>query len=115
MITSPEDLLPLSPPVYHVLLALGHDKLHGYAMMQVLEELTGGAERLLPGTLYATLARMVETGLIEEADAPVKDGDARRRYYRATPFGRRVGAAETARMARLVEVARARRLAAGAR
>ena len=110
---NPDELLPLSPPVYHVLLALGEDALHGYAMMQSFEELTGGAEQLLPGTLYATLARMVETGLIEETEPADAGADARRRYYRATGFGRRVAAAETARMARLVEVARTRRLVAG--
>jgi DNA-binding PadR family transcriptional regulator len=82
-------------------------------MMQAFEELTHGAERLLPGTLYATLARMVETGLIEETDRPEVGADARRRYYQATGFGRRVAAAETARMSRLVEVARSRRLAPG--
>lgn len=107
----PEALLPLSPPVYHVLLALGDDVLHGYAMMQAFEALTGGAEQLLPGTLYATLARMVETALLEEAAPPESGGDARRRYYRVTSFGRAVAAAETARLARLVEVARARRFA----
>ncbi len=112
---NPDELLPLSPPVYHVLLALGDETLHGYAMMQAIEGLTDGAGRLLPGTLYATLARMVETGLIEERDAPDADADARRRYYRATAFGRRVAAAETARMARLVAAARARRLAPEAR
>jgi len=110
---TPDELLPLSPPVYHVLLALGGEALHGYAMMQAFEELTGGAEQLLPGTLYATLARMVQTGLIEETDPPDRGADARRRYYRATDLGRRVAAAETARMARLVEVARGRRLAPG--
>ncbi len=108
---NPDELLPLSPPVYHVLLALGDETLHGYAMMQAIDRLTGGAGKLLPGTLYATLARMVETGLIEEADPPDVGADARRRYYRATAFGRKVASAETARMARLVEVARARRMA----
>jgi DNA-binding PadR family transcriptional regulator len=106
-----EGLLPLSPAVYHVLLALGDDVLHGYAMMQSFEELTGGAEQLLPGTLYATLARMVETGLLEEAAPPDPGADARRRYYRVTDFGRAVKGAETARMARLVDVASGRRLA----
>ncbi len=109
-----EALLPLSPPVYHVLLGLGGETLHGYAIMQAFEELTGGAERLLPGTLYATLARMVETGLIEEA-APTDEGaDARRRYYRLTSKGRRVAAAESERMRRLLEVAVAQRVAPGA-
>ncbi len=108
----PTSLLPLSPPVYHVLLACGDKALHGYAMMQTFEQLTGGAEQLLPGTLYATLARMVESGLLEEVPPPSADADARRRYYRVTSFGRAVAAAETDRLALLVDVARARRLAA---
>jgi DNA-binding PadR family transcriptional regulator len=106
-----EELLPLSPPVYHVLLALGTDTLHGYAIMQAFEDLTEGAERLLPGTLYATLARMVETGLIEEAEPPDESTDARRRYYRLTPHGRRVAAAESDRMRRLLDVADAQNVA----
>jgi DNA-binding PadR family transcriptional regulator len=97
--------------VYHVLLALGEDVLHGYAMMRAFEALTGGAGQLLPGTLYATLARMVETALLEEAAPPDPGADARRRYYRVTPFGRAVAVAETARLTRLVDVARVRRLA----
>ena len=109
--SSIEQLLPLSPPVFHVLLALGNDTLHGYAMIEVFDGLTGGSERLLPGTLYATLARMVETGLIEEAPAPEPVADARRRYYRVTPLGRRVSAAESERMRRLLDVAKTQRVA----
>ncbi len=105
------ELLPLSPPVYHVLLALGdRDRaMHGYAIMQSFEELTGGREQLLPGTLYATLRRMVEAGLLAETDAP-EGADARRRYYRVTERGRAVAAAESARMRRLLELAAARDL-----
>lgn len=101
---------PLSPPVYHVLLALGDEVLHGYAMMQRFEELTGGADHLLPGTLYATLARMVELGLIEDARAPSGDqsGGAPRRHYRVTTRGRALARAESERLRRLVEVARRR-------
>jgi DNA-binding PadR family transcriptional regulator len=109
--TSVEELLPLSPPVFHVLLALGTDTLHGYAMIEAFEGLTGGSDRLLPGTLYATLARMVETGLIAEAPAPEPGADARRRYYRVTPLGRRVCAAEGERMRRLLGVAESQRVA----
>lgn len=102
----PEDFLPLTTPEYHVLLALGDDALHGYAMMQALEEKTGGRDALLPGTLYATLARMVERGLLEPlATPPDPDADARRRYYRVTSFGRAVGRAESARLRRLLAVA----------
>jgi DNA-binding PadR family transcriptional regulator len=100
---------PLSPPVYHVLLALGDEVLHGYGIMRRFEELTGG-DQLLPGTLYATLARMVELGLIEEARAPSGDqsGGAPRRHYRVTGRGRALGRAESERIRKLVEVARRR-------
>lgn len=111
---SPHDALPLSPPVFHVLLALGGEVMHGYAMMQSIERLTDGQEQLLPGTLYATLARMVETGLIEETDPPVEGGDRRRRYYRSTSYGRAVAAAESERMRRLLSVAQTRSLVEGA-
>ena len=103
------EALPLAPRVYHVLLALGGSTLHGYAIMRSFQELTGGAEQLLPGTLYATLARMVETGLIEETQAPAGD-DERRRCYRVTPFGRAVAVAESERLRALLEVAAVQRL-----
>lgn len=102
----PRQLLPLSPPVYHVLLALGDRTLHGYAIMQSFEDKTDGREALLPGTLYATLARMVEAGLVEEPPEPPDSGDARRRYYRVTPFGREVARAESERLHLLLDVAR---------
>lgn len=104
----PTELLPLSTPVMHILLALGRDRLHGYAIMQAIEDKTGGSARLLPGTLYTTLNRMLEDGLLEEAppgpDDP--DDDRRRRYYRITDFGTQVVAAESERMAVLLDVAR---------
>jgi DNA-binding PadR family transcriptional regulator len=106
------ELLPLSPAVYHVLLGLGRETLHGYAIMQSFQRLTGGVERLLPGTLYATLARMVEAGILMEAEPPEDDADARRRYYRATEFGRSLAAAESRRLQRLLDIARAQHLAA---
>lgn len=108
--TDPHTVLPLSPPVYHVLLALGEDTAHGYAIMQTFDGLTGGREKLLPGTLYATLARMLETGLLEEVDAPA-DADARRRYYRVTEWGRAVAEAESQRMRLLLNVASSRGIA----
>lgn len=102
----PEAFLPLTTPEYHVLLALGDDALHGYAMMQALEAKTEGRDALLPGTLYATVARMVVRGLLSELDEPPEpDADRRRRYYRVTELGRRVARAESARMRRLLEVA----------
>jgi DNA-binding PadR family transcriptional regulator len=101
---------PLSPPVYHVLLALGGDVLHGYAIMLRFSELSGGREELLPGSLYATLARMVDGGLIEEARAPRSEESEGppRRHYRITPKGVAAAQAETERMRRLVAVARKR-------
>ena len=101
---------PLSPPVYHVLLALGGEALHGYGIMQRFEQLLGGAEQILPGTLYATLARMVQQGLIEETRGPrgEESGGPPRRHYRVTARGRAATLAETERMRRLVAVARRR-------
>lgn len=98
----------LSAPVYNVLLALGPETRHGYGIMQHLAELTGGAEELLPGTLYATLARMEESGLIEEARAPrgEESGGPPRRHYRLTVRGQALARAETERMRRWVSVAR---------
>lgn len=106
-------LLPLSPPVLHILLALGQDQLHGYAIMQAIEDKTGGVATVLPGTLYTTLGRMLDDGLVEEAPPPegAPDDDRRRRYYRMTDFGRAAVEAETRRMAVLLDVARRERLA----
>lgn len=108
----PTTFLPLSPPVYHVLLGLGDRALHGYAIMKAFEERTGGRETLLPGTLYATLARMVDSGLLDELPEPPEPGaDRRRRYYRLTDLGRAVARAESERIARLLGVAREQNLA----
>jgi DNA-binding PadR family transcriptional regulator len=104
----PEELLPLTPAVFHILLALADEDRHGYAIMQLVEEMTGGKMQMGPGTLYGSIKRMLGAGLIEEADErpdPTLD-DSRRRYYRLTDFGQRVLAAEVERMAHLVEVAR---------
>lgn len=110
--TDPETFLPLTTAEYHVLLALGDDALHGYGMMQALEEKTDGRDVLLPGSLYTTLGRMVEKGLLEElAEPPDPDADRRRRYYRASELGLDVARAESARLARLLSVAEAANLA----
>ena len=108
----PADFLPLTPAIAHILLALADEDRHGYAIMQEVERITGGAARMGPGTLYGTIKRMLSAGLIEEADErPVRDlDDERRRYYRATPLGRDVLAAETSRMAALLTAARAKRV-----
>lgn len=99
----------------HILLALGHERMHGYAIMQAIEDKTGGVATVLPGTLYTTLNRMVAQGLVEVAAPPTDepDDERRRRYYRITEFGRQVVAAESRRMAVLLDVARRERLAGG--
>lgn len=109
----PEDFLPLSPIVYHILVALGDGRLHGYAMMQEIAERTEGSVELLPGTLYSTIKRMLGDGLLEKCDPPpgAASSDERRRYYRLTAFGRMIGVAETRRMSVLVRLARKKGLA----
>lgn len=106
---SPHDLLPLPPVTFHILLALADENLHGYAIIQSVAERTGGALKLGAGTLYRSIQRMVEQGLVAEArtrPAPAHD-DERRRYYRITPFGTAVAKAEAARLADLVRMAKA--------
>jgi DNA-binding PadR family transcriptional regulator len=108
----PDDHLPLTPVVLHILLAVAAGERHGYAIAQEVEELTGGDVRMGPGTLYGSIQRMLASGLIEEAAprAARGDEDRARRYYRATTLGRRVLDRELERLARVVEHARARRL-----
>jgi DNA-binding PadR family transcriptional regulator len=104
----PDALLPLQPAAFHILVALSDGDRHGYAIMQDVAERTGGTFRLNPGTLYTTIRRLLEQGLLEELDDrpdPEHD-DERRRYYRLTAFGRAVARAETARLERLVAIAK---------
>jgi DNA-binding PadR family transcriptional regulator len=111
---SPEDLLPLTPPVFHILVALSDGERHGYAIMRQVAADTDGSLQLGPGTLYGCLKRMLSAGLIEESDErpdPELD-DERRRYYRITDFGARTVRAEAQRLATAVTAARARRLLA---
>ncbi len=108
----PEAQLPLTPPVYHILLALADECRHGYAIMKEVEAGSGGRVMLSTGTLYAAIKRLLEGGLIEETDdrpSPEED-DQRRRYYLLTRFGRKVARAETHRMADLIAAAQAKRL-----
>jgi DNA-binding PadR family transcriptional regulator len=107
-----DDHLPLPASVMHIVVALADGEKHGYAIMRDVAELSGGLVRMGSGTLYGSIKRMLEQGLIEEADErpdPALD-DQRRRYYRLTDFGRRVGSAEQARLATLVDAARLRQL-----
>jgi DNA-binding PadR family transcriptional regulator len=99
-------LLPLAPAFLHILIALGEDERHGYSIMQDVAERTGGRVRLSPGTLYGSIKRMLEEGLIEELTTGAAGADERRRFYRITKFGRRVVAAEAERMRSLLSQAR---------
>ncbi len=110
-----ENLLPLSPAVFHILLALADGERHGYGIMKEVKFRTEGRVRLGPGTLYGAIKRLLGKGLIDEADErpdPNLD-DERRRYYRLTDFGLRVLRAEAARLARLVRQAEAKQLLPG--
>ena len=107
-----DTLLPLPPATFHILLALVDQERHGYAIIQDVEARTDGGLRLSAGTLYRSIARMVEQGLIRETARrpPVALDDERRRYYRITPFGTDVARAEMRRLTELVRLARARGL-----
>ena len=107
--SSVNELLPLQPAAFHILMGLAGEDRHGYAIIQEIAALTDGAVRLSAGTLYRTLQRMLEQGLIEETDerpAPDED-DERRRYYRITKFGEAVARAEARRLQDMVRLARA--------
>jgi DNA-binding PadR family transcriptional regulator len=103
---------PLTAPVFQILLSLVDAERHGYAIIQDVEARTEGELRLSAGTLYRSIARMVEQGLITEVTRRLGAGrdDERRRYYRVTPFGTTVARAEMHRLTQLVRLARARGL-----
>jgi DNA-binding PadR family transcriptional regulator len=105
---SSDETLPLQPAAFHILVALASGDRHGYAIMQEVAERTSGGFRLHPGTLYTTIRRLLEQGLVEELDArpAPDDDDERRRYYRLTRLGRTVARAEAARLEGLVGMAR---------
>ena len=111
----PDALLPLKHATYQVLLALGDEPLHGYAIMQAVSGMTHGQEKILPGTLYAALARMVDEELVEESAPPDHDpsGGPARRYYRRTAFGRAVARAESERLRALLDVAVSQKILGG--
>lgn len=109
-----EQLLPLSPSTLHILLALAEGPRHGYAIIQDVEARTDGELRMSAGTLYRSIARMVEQGLITEvANRRTRSEDERRRYYRLTPFGTAAARAEVRRLSQLLRHARARGLTPG--
>ncbi len=103
----PENFLPLTPAVFHILLALADQERHGYSIMREIEVQTEGSMRIGPTTLYRSIKRMLADGLIVELDErpdPELD-DERRRYYKLTGLGEQVMVAETQRMARTVGIA----------
>jgi DNA-binding PadR family transcriptional regulator len=106
--THPEAFLPLPSATFHILMAVAEEDRHGYAIIQDVAARTGGELKLSAGTLYRSIQRMLEQGLVvetQERPAPELD-DERRRYYRITPLGAAVAKAETTRMAKLVKWAR---------
>src|SRR4029450_10474100 len=112
---NPDALLPLAVATFHILVAVADQDRHGYAIMQDVAARTNGTLKLSPGTLYGSIRRMLDEGLIAELSdrqRPDED-DERRRYYRITPFGRSVAQAEAARLATLLRQAEGRGLAPG--
>lgn len=108
----PESHEPLTPAMFHVLLALAGEDLHGYAILKEVELRTGGKVRLSTGTLYGIIKRMLADGLIVELRSrPAEtENDERRRYYRLTPQGRQLAVREAERMDEILSVARSRNL-----
>lgn len=111
----PENILPLTPAVFNILLSLVDGEKHGYAIMLEVEENTRGEVKMGPGTLYGSIKRMLAAGLIAESEErpdPSLD-DQRRRYYRLTGLGQRVTRAEAERLDRQVAVARFKNVLGG--
>jgi DNA-binding PadR family transcriptional regulator len=109
----PDSLLPLPTAVFHILIALADRDRHGYSIMQDIAARTEGKVKLSAGTLYSSIRRMLDQGLIEELrESPDPSStDERRRYYRLTRFGKRTAAAEVERLSALLQQARATGLA----
>ena len=109
---NPDEWLPLTPAVFHILLALSEGERHGYAIMQEVAQSTHGQIKMGPGTLYGTIKRLLEARLIEESDRrpDAKADDERRRYYCLTGLGQRVVEAEAHRYNELAKLVRRKRL-----
>jgi DNA-binding PadR family transcriptional regulator len=103
------ELLPLTPAVFYILFALAEREKHGYAIMKEVENISGGQITMGPGTLYTTIQRLLELGLIEETSTSL-DTERRRRYYRLLRRGRQIFEAELNRMESLVHSAQRRKL-----
>lgn len=108
----PKSFLPLTPAVFHILLALADEDRHGYGIMKEVELRTEGRMQLKPGTLYQAIKRLLDSGLIEQTDERPDDeiNDERRRYYRLSGNGRTVMTAEAERLERLVAMARSKQI-----
>ena len=108
----PQDHLPLTVPVFQILLSLSDQDLHGYAIIQDIRARTAGEVTLTASTLYAAIRRLLDAGLVEELDERPRPGDddPRRRYYRIQPAGLDVARLEAARLERAVKMARQKRL-----
>jgi DNA-binding PadR family transcriptional regulator len=106
---SPESLLPLPPVTFHILVALADGDRHGYAIIQDVAARTDGELKIQAGTLYRSIQRMLEQGLVAEKRTrpAIGEDDERRRYYRITAFGRAVAQAEARRLTQMVKLARA--------
>ena len=112
---NPEEMLPLSPAVFHILLALADGERHGYSIMQEIDRQTDGKLRIGATTLYRSIKQMLEASLIAEVDErpdPALD-DERRRYYRLTSLGQQVASAEARRLEQALNVARHKALLSG--
>ena len=109
----PQQYLPLTVPVFQILLSLSDQDLHGYAIIQDIRERTAGEVDLTASTLYAAVKRLLDGRLIEELDTRPgpEDDDSRRRYYRITPLGVDVARLEMARLERVLKMARQKKLA----
>jgi DNA-binding PadR family transcriptional regulator len=109
----PQHHLPLTVPVFHILLSLSDQELHGYAIIQDIRDRTEGEVDLTASTLYAAIKRLLDSGLVEEIDSRPgpEDDDPRRRYYRITALGLDVARLETARLDRALRMARQKKLA----
>ena len=110
MPADPRHLLPLGDLAFLILLALGDGPAHGYAIGKEVAERSGGRLDPTTGALYQALKRLAESGLVAPTAAPSGDVDARRKYFRITPLGKRVAAAEAERLNGMVATARAKRL-----
>jgi DNA-binding PadR family transcriptional regulator len=99
-------LLPLSPAILHILVALSGEDRHGYGIMQEVARQSEGQYKLGPGTLYDNLEKLLGQGIVQEANPRSSGGDSRRRYYRLTRFGKRLLATEISRLEGVVRAAR---------